>query len=143
MRRTGVIPALKTELAAAARILLLLPMLLGLLVPHGYMPDVTPDGRITVVLCTSNGLQTVLLNADGTQAGEDHGLPSKGGREGSQVSSGLCAFAAAASLAAILSPSVEHSFIRQRSVHHPVPVKLALKSGIPGRRGARAPPVVL
>lgn len=143
MGRNRVIPALKAEFAAAARILLLLPMLLGLLVPHGYMPDVTPDGRITVVLCTSNGLQTVSLNADGTAVGEDHTLPSKGGKEGSQVSSGLCAFAAAASLAVIFSAPAEFSLPGQRLVHQPVPVKLALKSGIPGRRGARAPPVVL
>ncbi|MBD8892404.1 DUF2946 family protein [Roseibium litorale] len=143
MRRNGIVSALKTELTAAARILLLLPMLLGLLFPHGYMPDVTPDGRITVVLCTSEGLQTVLLNADGTTAGGEHQHPAKDGKSGPHANSGLCAFAAVASLAAIASFGPELSPPREQAVHQPVPVKLALKSGSPGRRGARAPPMVL
>lgn len=126
-----------------ARILLLLPMLLGLLVPQGYMPDVTQDGRITVVLCTSEGLQTVLLNADGTKAEADHQQPLGDGKSGPHANSGLCAFAAAASLAAIAVTLPELCLPRERVIHQPVPVKLALKSGIPGRRGARAPPVVL
>ena len=143
MRRNGIGTGLKAEIAVAARVLLLLPMLLGLLIPHGYMPDIAPDGRISVVLCTSDGLQTVLLNEDGSAVGTYQQQAPDDGKDGPHANAGLCAFAAAASLAAIASVFPDLSFPRERAVHQPVPVRLALKSGIPGRRGARAPPVVL
>lgn len=47
--------------------LLLLPMLLSALIPQGFIPTTTDDGYFSVSLCTSEGLRTVLLNAQGIE----------------------------------------------------------------------------
>ncbi len=64
---------------AAARLLLLLPFLVTALVPKGYMPDVRADGGFTVTLCTTEGLRTVTLDANGAEIppGSDEDSPRK------------------------------------------------------------------
>ncbi|WP_198338282.1 hypothetical protein [Labrenzia sp. VG12] len=47
--------------------LLLLPLLLAALLPQGYMPSVAEDGTFTVTLCTTDGLRTVTLDANGNE----------------------------------------------------------------------------
>lgn len=54
---------------AVTRTLLLL-FVLRALIPAGYMPSTQAlgEGHIEVVLCTSNGLRTIVLDADGKPA---------------------------------------------------------------------------
>ncbi|EFO33054.1 conserved hypothetical protein [Roseibium sp. TrichSKD4] len=56
-----------TNWRSFAGALLLLPMLLSALIPQGFMPTTTDDGYISVSLCTTEGLRTVLLNAQGVE----------------------------------------------------------------------------
>ena len=42
-------------------------MLLSALIPQGFMPSTTEEGYISVTLCTTEGMRTVLLNEQGAE----------------------------------------------------------------------------
>ncbi|WP_150525363.1 DUF2946 family protein [Roseibium sediminis] len=75
--------------------LLLLPMLLSAVIPQGFMPTTTEDGYISVTLCTTEGLRTVLLNEEGAEVSPAKGqdLPENQRRAGEH-----CLFAATVAL---------------------------------------------
>ncbi|MTI00027.1 DUF2946 family protein [Roseibium sp. RKSG952] len=128
--------ARKANWAKVVLRLLLLPYVLISLIPAGYMPDVADDGQISITICTTNGLQTLFLNEDGTF---DHGSP--GGEEEPRTADALCAFSALYHVA-VLQPD--------DPVPHVTAVKTRISAaksdtGVHLRRfpplGARAPPV--
>lgn len=54
--------------------------LLRAIVPAGFMPDLSAlaDGRLTVVVCTASGPQTIELDANTEPANETPAIPSAG-----------------------------------------------------------------
>ncbi|MCK7615587.1 DUF2946 family protein [Roseibium sediminicola] len=115
---------------------LLLPFLLVALLPQGYMPAVTDGGTFTVTLCTSEGLRTVTLDANGQEvpdgpAGDENG------------SAGLCVFAGIGQFAAFhAAPHLPTPLSTGQEANGLVPD--SLRSAIyTGALGARAPPVLL
>ena len=120
----------------AVATLLLLPFLLAALLPQGYMPSVTEDGTFTVTLCTTDGLRTVTLDANGNE------VPDGPSEEGDSRA-GHCIFTSVASFALLQSapdlPNIAAGAARRSTVLSPGLHPQAFTS----RLGARAPPVLL
>ncbi|QFT70480.1 hypothetical protein FIU93_27090 [Labrenzia sp. THAF35] len=121
---------------AAARLLLLLPFLVTALVPKGYMPDVRADGGFTVTLCTTEGLRTVTLDANGAEIppGSDEDSPA-------EKASRHCVFAGVGAFAA--PDRVQFLFVQEEISRQPasLPAKVWASSTPRGRNFARAPPL--
>jgi len=131
--RPGLQEALR-ELKSAAKVLALLPLLLGLLIPSGFMPEVTSDGQFTVVICTADGLQSVALDENGAI------VPDEDGDDTEQVS-GLCPFSALGqNIAAVERFSVQSSFAAERIVWPAGQRADCYPAAVPCV-GARAPPL--
>lgn len=124
------------EMRQAVIGLLLLPFLLVALLPQGFMPAVTDGGTFTVMLCTSEGLRTVTLDASGQEvpdgpAGDENG------------SSGLCIFAGIGQFAALhAAPDLPTPASTVQKAAGLVPDSLHA-AAYSGALGARAPPVLL
>ena len=116
--------------------LLLLPLLLVSLLPQGFMPAVTDGGTLTVTLCTSDGLRTVTLDANGQEVpdspvdDEDNGA-------------GLCIFAGVGQFAALhAAPDLPTPASAVQKAAGLVPDSLRA-AAYSGSLGARAPPSLL
>lgn len=124
----------RTDLRQAVATLLLLPFLLAALLPQGYMPAVSEDGTFTVTLCTTDGLRTVTLDANGNE------VPDAPADE-DDSRSGHCIFAGSSVLALLQSgpdlPDVATAATRLSNIHAP---GLRLQP-FSSRLGARAPPL--
>jgi len=123
----------RADFRQAAATLFLIPFLLAALLPQGYMPSVTEDGTFTVTLCTTDGLRTVTLDANGNEIPHAP-LEDDGSR------SGHCLFASFATFALLQStldlPDVGVGAARPSPIHAPGLHLQAFSS----RLGARAPP---
>lgn len=115
--------------------LLLLPFLLVALLPQGFMPSVADDGTFTVTLCTSDGLRTVTLDANGEEV-PDNPVDDEGG-------TGPCLFAGIGQFATLYgAPDLPApaSAVRKASGLVQASPRVALYRGA---LGARAPPALL
>ncbi|MCV0425846.1 MAG: hypothetical protein K5905_10255 [Roseibium sp.] len=114
--------------------LLLVPFALSALLPQGYMPTVQAEGGFTVTLCTTDGLRTVTLDANGVEippgSEED---PDTGAME-------HCVFAGVGSyLDSDRALDLKAPFTTTHLVQPLHPVVWSL-SDVSGQNGARAPP---
>lgn len=113
---------------------LLAAFALRAIIPVGYMPDLTAvsNGVLKIVICSSDGIKTVALNADGTPAAPDrHGEAHKH----------PCAFSGIGGLilAAAIAPPPPMSFdVREQSMPRYAADLLDHRAGPP--LGSRAPP---
>lgn len=110
------------------------------LLPPGVMPGRAPDGVISLVLCTSDGLHTLYLDAKGRQV-EDPATPAP--EDDRQTKKSICLFGSG--LTADLTSGVP-------TLGHPGPIRLpaarAFAELLLARAqhlplGARAPPFPL
>ena len=125
----------KTEVRQAVVSLLLLPFLFAALLPQGYMPSVAEDGTFTVTLCTTDGLRTVTLDADGNE------VPAGTGEDDAHF--GHCIFASVATFALLHQAAdlPDAGSDRAPLFARQIPgLRLKAYSNLPG---ARAPPVLL
>ncbi|WP_417672309.1 DUF2946 family protein [Roseibium sp.] len=76
-------------------VLLILLALFSSLLPPGMMPGRDRDGLFSVVLCTSDGLKTVFLDAEGVPVDPS----DKGQDNGENTGAGPCVFASVHALA--------------------------------------------
>ncbi len=122
-------------LRSAVSALMMLVVLVSGLVPQGMMPVRGADGHLTVVICTTEGLRAVTLDAAGRE------VPSQD--DGSDRSSAPCLFATAVALAASLDPVWQPSLaaveVPFRAAGYDAPTTRLQ----PLPLGARAPPVTL
>lgn len=65
--------------------LVALTVALRLLVVPGYMVQASPDGGVTVVLCTADGAVTRTLHADGTASSPDDGQTAPSAKDSACV----------------------------------------------------------
>jgi hypothetical protein len=122
------------DVKSAVFALLFLPFVFNALVPQGFMPSVQAEGGFTVTLCTTEGLRTVTLDANGVEVppGSDE-EPETGTMEhcvfagvGAFLDSGKQPEVALPGLPAQQQPVLQTIAWRQAAVH--------------GQNGARAPP---
>lgn len=130
--RNGDQQALRSAISA----LMMLVVLVTGLVPQGMMPVRDATGHLTVVICTTEGLHAVTLDAAGRE------LPTQD--DGSDRSSAPCLFATAVALAtaspdSVWQPSLAVAAVPPRPAGYGVPVSRLQ----PLPLGARAPPVTL
>ena len=97
--------------------------------PSGWMPHAEADGRLSLVICTSEGMQELVVDADGNAVSPDSTDPI--------VPEAPCAFAGLAALAVTPdSPAWLHHAL---PLHRPyVPEAATPASGhivLPGQRG--------
>ncbi len=115
--------------------LLLLPFLFTALVPQGFMPAVQADGGFTVTLCTTDGLRTVTLDANGLEIP----APSEDD-EDSSLARGHCVFAGVGAF--VDTPQATGFDFRPHisGVSNSGYLGIWLPTTIAGSLGARAPP---
>lgn len=126
------------DLMAAVRLLLLLPFVLTALLPKGFMPDVRADGGFTVTLCTTEGLRTVTLDANGVEI-----PPASDQDSPDDKTSHHCVFA---SIGAFAVPGkVSFVFGQEEIARQPVSFSAHVwtASTSRGRNFARAPPLIV
>lgn len=131
----------KAGLMKAARVLLLLPLLLASLFPAGIMPNVDASGSFSVVICTSDGLRTVTFDSKGNDVskGENDPLQDDDGQ-----STGLCVFSVLSGAIGILH--VVTDIVAFDGAGGKVAIFATIRlPGFTNSRalGARAPPPVL
>lgn len=131
--RRKLAPALEfRELKQRVAALLLLPMLLLALIPAGMMPELKDDGRLTIVICSTDGMREITVDRNGNPVEDDE----------QSLASPPCVFSALAS-AAILPSGIPQAYPARSS--HPLDAVFA-SANLAGRSllpvGARAPPAV-
>ncbi|MEM9634084.1 MAG: DUF2946 family protein [Pseudomonadota bacterium] len=126
-------PELKSVVAA----LLFLPFVLTAFIPQGFMPSVQAEGGFTVTLCTTDGLRTITLDANGVEIppGSDED-PDTGAMEHC-VFAGVGSFLDTVETPQVALPSV---LAQQASVLRTI---TWWPSAVSGQHGARAPPHVV
>lgn len=121
--------------------LTLFSVLLWSLVPSGFMPGVTDDGRFTIVICSPDspdGFRTITLDADGAEIPAGADWPTDDHRESDHASP--CIFAVGLALAAPAGPLPLSGVLPQaRPLAFPG-VSWALAAISLRPLGARAPP---
>ncbi len=118
--------------------LLMLLALASSLLPPGMMPGRDRDGLISVVLCTSDGLRTVLLDQQGQPVDENG--PAD---EEQHTAAGLCAFASVLPLDLAKAPAPGLPAVAVRSAYRlPQPASATVKAQV-RTASARAPPLAL
>jgi hypothetical protein len=122
-------------LRSAVSALMMLVVLVTGLVPAGMMPTRDADGHLTVVLCTTQGLRSVTLDAAGRE------VPAQD--EDTDRSPAPCLFATAVALAAVADPAWQPSFTVAEVSLQPTGHGDPLSRLQPLPLGARAPPVTL
>lgn len=123
-------------LRSAVSALMMLVVLVTGLIPFGMMPTRDADGHLTVVICTTEGLRAVMLDAAGRE------VPTQD--DDTDGSSAPCLFATAVALATgspdpVWQPSLEVAAVPRRPTGYGAPVSRLQ----PLPLGARAPPVTL
>ena len=132
------------RLRGVAAWLTLFSVLLWSLVPSGFMPGVTDDGRFTIVICSPDspdGFRTITLDADGAEVPANADLPADDHRESDHGSP--CIFAVGLALAAPDdSPPLSDALPQARPLVFPG-VSWALAAISLRPLGARAPPALV
>jgi hypothetical protein len=117
------------------KVLCALALVVNVLIPAGFMLGhaQTSDG-ITVVICTGNGPQALILDSDG------HQIPAKKHQNGNK----RCDFAKSGALAAANdAPARLATVVRYASVVYRVSREVHHATPKPGAVSARGPPVEL
>ncbi|GAB4523213.1 MAG: hypothetical protein Tsb0019_25170 [Roseibium sp.] len=114
--------------------LLVLPFLLVALLPQGYMPALQDGGGFTVTLCTTDGLKTVTLDADGNEIPADPSGQGDGAGD-------HCLFAGLVSLALAQGTPELPDFARGGLPGAVLAGTGPMRAAVTGRLGARAPPL--
>jgi len=131
--RRKLAPALEfRELKQRVAAPLLLPMLLLALIPVGMMPELNDDGRLTIVICSTDGMREIIVDRNGNPVEEDE----------QSLASPPCVFSGLA-FAAILpaeTPPFYQAQVSRPPKQVPSPTVLAGRALLPV--GARAPPAV-
>lgn len=123
----------------ATRALLLIPLFLSALIPAGYMPGVNGNGEYTVVICTSDGLQTVTIT-DPSFSGQNHNddVPEE------QTHKGLCAFSVFNVLAFVGAYETDlNGYLEKQSIWQGFSSQILDHRRAHQRPDARAPPQFL
>ncbi|MEJ8476275.1 hypothetical protein [Roseibium algae] len=126
----------------AVKFLTLLLLLLSSSIPSGFMPEFNANGQITVVLCTSDGLRSVVLNQDGTEVPDPGTNPNDDtDRDDPGGVSGLCAFSVLGASALVSDRLVVSAPIPSRSTYWQLgSTQICPPASVPCI-GARAPPL--
>ncbi|WP_156510459.1 DUF2946 family protein [Labrenzia sp. OB1] len=120
----------------AVRALLLLPFLLAGLVPQGYMPTVQADGGFTVTLCTTEGLKSITLDANGVEI-----PPGSGQEDPDHGASGKCLFAGVGAFAVLHEAPGFPLALSAAPGGRPALSGVRLSYLVRGQNDARAPPL--